>query len=146
MKIENIMTRNPATATLNTSLRDVAQLMADNDCGSIPVVEKMGAKVPIGMLTDRDIVLRTIAHNKNPLNMIAGEIMTDHVITVRPETTVEDCCLAMEQNHIRRVPVVDERGELVGMVAQADIAREAPPKETAHLVQELSESAIAMIA
>lgn len=146
MKIENIMTRNPATATLNTSLHDVAQLMAENDCGCIPVVEREGAKVPIGMLTDRDIVLRTLAHNKNPLKMIAGEIMTDHVITVRPENTVEDCCLAMEQNHIRRVPVVDERGELVGIVAQADIAREADAKETAHLVHELSESSMAMIA
>lgn len=146
MKIENIMTRNPATATLNTSLHDVAQLMAENDCGCIPVVEKDGANVPIGMLTDRDIVLRTVAHNKNPLKMIAGEIMTDHVITVRPETTVEDCCVAMEQNHIRRVPVVDESGELVGIVAQADIAREAPAKDTGHLVHELSESSMAMIA
>ena len=146
MKIENIMTRNPATATLNTSLHDVAQMMAENDCGCIPVVEREGAKVPIGMLTDRDIVLRTVAHNKNPLNMIAGEVMTDHVVTVHPDTTLEDCCEAMEQNHIRRVPVVDEKGEIVGMIAQADIARDAPEEETAHLLREVSESSLSIAA
>ena len=146
MNIENIMTRNPATATLNTSLHDVAQMMAENDCGCIPVVEREGARTPIGMITDRDIVLRTLAHNKNPLNMIAGEVMTDHVITVRPETTLEDCCLTMEHNHIRRVPVVNEKGDLVGIVAQADIALAAPEDETAHLVREVSESSLSIAA
>jgi len=146
MKIENIMTRNPAFCTLNTSLHDVAQMMADNDCGCIPVMEDENSKMPMGMITDRDIVLRTLAHNKNPLNMIAGEVMTDDVFSVTPEATVEDACEMMERNRIRRLPVVTDKGELVGMLAQADIAIAAPEKETAHLVKEVSESTIAIAA
>jgi CBS domain-containing protein len=144
MNIENIMTRDPAFCTLNTSLHDVAQMMTDNDCGCIPVVEDESSRMPIGMITDRDIVLRTIAHNKNPLNMIAGEVMTDEVFNVTPEATVEESCDLMERNHIRRLAVVNDKGDLVGMLAQADIALAAPPKETAHLVREVSESSIAM--
>lgn len=146
MRIENIMTRNPARCTLNTSLHDVSQLMADNDCGCIPVVEHEGSNVPIGMITDRDIVLRTVAHNKNPLNMIAGEVMTDGAITLTPDASVEECCELMERNHIRRVAVVNENGDLYGIVAQADIAREAPEKETGHLLKEVSESRLTMVA
>lgn len=146
MEIKNMMTREPAKCTLETSLHDVAQLMVENDCGCIPVVEKEGSKTPIGMITDRDIVLRTVAHNKNPLNMIAGEVMTDNVISVTPDTTVEAACDLMEKNHIRRLAVTDENGDLVGMLAQADVARSAPEHETAHLVKEVSESNLSMTA
>jgi CBS domain-containing protein len=146
MNIENIMTRKPAFCTLNTSLHDVAQMMADNDCGCIPVMEDENSRMPIGMITDRDIVLRTIAHNKNPLNMIAGEIMTDDVFSVTPEASVEESCKIMERNHIRRLAVVNDKGDLVGMLAQADIALAAPPQETAQLVRGLSESNIAIAA
>lgn len=141
MRVKDIMTREPARAVLATSLHDVAQLMAEYDCGCIPVVEKEGAGKPVGMITDRDIALRTVAHNKNPLNMIAGEVMTDSVITTTPETSVEDCCDIMERNQVRRLAVVDGDGNLVGMVAQADIAREAPESETAELVRDISEPA-----
>ncbi len=138
MKIEEIMTRDPAYATINTSLHEVAQKMADNDCGMIPVLETEENKKLVGVITDRDLALRTIAHNKNPLQMIAGEVMTDAVITVQPETSVEDCIATMERNQIRRVLVVDKAGSLTGIVAQADIARMAPPLETAELVKDVS--------
>ena len=138
MKVKEIMTKNPAYATIDTSLHDVAQLMMDNDCGCIPVIETEEKRAPIGMITDRDITVRTVAHNKNPLNMIAGEVMTDAVITVTPETSVKDCCETMEHNQIRRIVVVDENGDLLGMVAQADVARAAPASETAELVKDLS--------
>ncbi|HUF03443.1 MAG TPA: CBS domain-containing protein [Aridibacter sp.] len=146
MEIKNLITREPARCTVETSLHDVAQLMIDNDCGCIPVVEKDESKTPIGMITDRDIVLRTVAHNKNPLNMIAGEVMTDKVISVTPDATVEAACELMENNRIRRLAVTDENGDLVGMLAQADIARSAPEAKTAHLVKEVSESNLTMTA
>ncbi len=138
MKIEEIMTKSPAYATLETSLHDVAQLMVDNDCGCIPVIEAEGNKKPIGVITDRDITIRSVAHNKNPLNMIVGEIMIDNVITGTPDMSVEDCCLAMENNQIRRLAIVDDDGELQGIVAQADIALRAPLSETAELVKDIS--------
>ncbi|QQS42966.1 MAG: CBS domain-containing protein [Acidobacteriota bacterium] len=146
MDIKNLMTRDPARCTLETSLHDVAQLMIDNDCGCIPVVENDESKTPIGMITDRDIVIRTVAHNKNPLNMIVGEVMTDKVISVTPDTTLEKACELMEKNHIRRLAVTNENNDLVGMLAQADIARSAPEHETAQLVKEVSESNLAMSA
>ena len=146
MKIKDLMTRNPAFCTLNTSLHDVAQLMTDNDCGCIPVVEEEDSRMPIGMITDRDIVLRTVAHNKNPLNMIVGEVMTDEVFTVNPGEEVHAAVELMERNHIRRLAVVDEDKNLVGMLAQADIALAAEAMETAHLVKEVSESTVALAA
>lgn len=141
MKVKEIMKENPAFATLNTSLHNVAQMMMDNDCGCIPIVENRDSRVPLGVITDRDITLRTVAHNKNPLTMVAGEIMTDRPATVLPETDVDECVATMERNQIRRIVVVDEAGNLVGMVAQADIARQAPPLETAELVKDISAAA-----
>jgi CBS domain-containing protein len=138
MKVKDIMKENPVYATLNTSLHNVAQMMMDNDCGCIPVVENHDSRKPLGVITDRDITLRTVAHNKNPLNMVAGEIITDSIITISPEATVEDCITEMEKNQIRRILVVDEAGNLCGIVAQADIARKAPLFETAELVKDIS--------
>jgi CBS domain-containing protein len=138
MKVEEIMTNDPAYATLNMSLHDVAKIMAEKDCGCLPVIETEADKTPIGMITDRDITIRTVAHNKNPLNMIAGEVMTNDVVSVTPDTTVEDCCRLMEKNQIRRVAVLDQIGALVGMVAQADIARLAPAERTAELLKDVS--------
>lgn len=138
MKISEIMTENPVCCTDTMSLHEAAQMMAEKDCGSIPVVKSPENKKPIGMITDRDITIRAVAQNKNPLEMIVAEAMTDNPITVTPETSVEECCETMERNQIRRVPVVDGAGNLCGIVAQADVARKAPKYETAELVKDIS--------
>lgn len=138
MRVEEIMTKNPVCCTAATGLNEAAQLMANYDCGSIPVVESMEIKKPIGIITDRDITIRTLAHNKNPLEMIVAEAMTDNPITVLPDASVEECCRMMERNQIRRVPVIDRAGILCGIVAQADIARRAPKYEVAELVRDVS--------
>ncbi len=141
MKVKEIMTKNPTCATLNTSLDDVARIMLEHDCGSVPVTETEETRIPMGVITDRDIVIRTVAHKKNPLHMIAGEVMTETVITVTPEMNVEDCLDIMENNQIRRVPVVDDAGNICGIVAQADIALQGLPAETAELVKDVSMAA-----
>ncbi len=138
MKVKEIMSEDLACCTLAASLHDAAQMMNEFDCGCIPVFENEGSKKPIGMITDRDITIRTVSHNKNPLNMTVGEVMTDNVVTVKPDMSIEDCVAVMERNQIRRVAVVDENGDLCGMVAQADIARKAPVFETAELVKDVS--------
>jgi len=140
MKVKDIMTENPACCTTTTSLQETARMMHDYDCGCIPVVEDMDSKKPIGTITDRDITIRTIAHGKNPMEMTAGEIMTTQVVTVTPDTSVEECGNAMEKNQIRRVVVVDENGACCGMVAQADIAINADQDTAAEVVQEVSKS------
>jgi CBS domain-containing protein len=141
MQVRDIMTKSPAHATPDTSLHVIAQMMVENDCGCIPIVDGSAAKSPIGMITDRDIVVRSVAENQNPLDLQAGDIMTGDIVTVSPETSVEECCNLMESRQIRRVAVVDENGDLCGMVAQADIAINAPTDKTAEVVQEVSKGA-----
>lgn len=138
MKIDEIMTKNPACCTDAASLREAAQMMAENNCGAIPVVENMENKKPIGMITDRDICIRTLAHNKNPFEMIVAEAMTDNPVTITLDSSVEKCCQIMERNQIRRLPVVDGAGVLCGIVSQADVARHAPKYEVAELVRDVS--------
>ena len=135
MKIQEIMTANPACCAPDTSLRDVALLMVKHDCGEIPVVRD--GRV-VGVITDRDIMARAVAAGRNPLVTKASECMSSPVITVGPDTNVNDCCDTMEEHQIRRVPVVDESGTCCGMVSQADIAQHASARKTAAVVKEVS--------
>lgn len=141
MKVSEIMTENPAVCLTTTSLQETARMMHDYDCGCIPVVQDNDSKKPIGMITDRDITIRTVAHGKNPLEMTAGEIMSEQVITVTPDTSVEECGNLMKENQIRRVAVIDENGACCGIIAQADIAINASEDTTGEVVQEVSKGA-----
>lgn len=141
MQVKDIMTEKPVYGTPDTSLHVIAQMMVENDCGCIPIVESSETKNPIGMITDRDIVVRTVAENRDPFDLQAEDIMTKEIVTVSPETSVEECCNLMESKQIRRIAVVDEAGVLCGMVAQADIAINASNDKTAEVVQEVSKAA-----
>ena len=138
MLVKEIMTKDPACCTPDTSLQDVAKMMVDNDCGCIPVVESDANKKPIGMITDRDITIRTVAEGRNPLDLTAADAMSNDAVTVAPETSVEDCCNMMEEKQIRRVAVVDENGACCGMVAQADIAINTNNRDAGEVVKEVS--------
>jgi len=137
MRVRDMMSKNVACCLPDTGLSDVARMMVDNDCGEIPVLNAAGT--PIGVVTDRDITCRAVAEGRNPLLMVAGDCMTAPCVTVSPEISLEDCCQVLESNQIRRVPVVDEAGACCGIVSQADIARHAPKRETAKVVQKVSE-------
>jgi CBS domain-containing protein len=137
MQVRDIMSTNVVCCSPETSLPEVARMMVEHDCGEIPVVSASG--VPMGVVTDRDITCRTVAEDKNPLDMSAGDCMTTPCVTVTPETTLEACCETLEKNRIRRVPVVDETGACCGIVAQADIALHAPRNETVEVVKKVSE-------
>jgi CBS domain-containing protein len=134
------MTESPACCTPETGVQSVAQLMVDNDCGCIPVVESEETGKPVGVITDRDIVTRAVAEGRNPLDLTAADVMTKNVITVTPGTSIEECCDLMEQQQIRRITVVDESGSCCGIVAQADIANHADQRKTAEVVQEVSKA------
>lgn len=140
MNVKDIMTENPACCTPDEGLQKVAQMMVDNDCGCIPVVENKNTNVQVGAITDRDIVCRAVALNKNPLDLTAADVMTPDIVAVTPETSLEDCCNLMEENQIRRISVVDESGALCGIIAQADIANNADDHKTAEVVQEVSKA------
>jgi len=132
----DVMTPDPACCTPNTTLDDVAKMMARNDCGEIPVIDL--ADQIIGVVTDRDIVCRVVAEGKNPMAYTAETCMSDPVVTVRDDATLEEVVETMERHQIRRVPVVDERRFCVGIISQADVSWTGAPREVAKLVREVS--------
>jgi CBS domain-containing protein len=141
MNVAEIMTKDPACCTPDTGLQEVAQMMVDCDCGCVPVVDSKDSKMPVGMITDRDITVRVVAKGQNPLDMTAQDAMTTTVASITPDTSLEECANVMEESQIRRVAVVDENGALCGIVAQADIANNAGGRTTAEVVQEVSKTA-----
>jgi CBS domain-containing protein len=138
MTVATVMTSSPACCTPKTSLTEVARLMVDNDCGEIPVVEDMDTRKLAGVLTDRDIATRVVAAGRNTAEARAVDCMTTPAISVGPETSLKDCCELMETHQIRRVPVVDEAGAVVGIVSLADVVRSANSSTTVAVVKEVS--------
>ena len=139
MKVKDMMTRDPACCTSDTSLQEVARMMVENDCGEIPVVENKSSNLPVGVVTDRDIVCRSVANGLNPLDLTAADCMTKPIVTVTPDMSLEECCRIMEEKLIRRVPVADDRGACIGMVAVADVALHTGKNVAGHIVKEVSE-------
>jgi CBS domain-containing protein len=137
MKVTELMSSHPICATPDTSLREIARMMCDHDCGEIPIVDDMSNNRVVGVITDRDITCRTVARGKNPLELSAKDCMTSPVVTVDTDVSVDECCRVMESRQIRRVPVVDH-GSCIGIVSQADLARHAPMQQTAEVVAEIS--------
>ena len=141
MQVREIMTSNPACCTADTNLQEVAMLMVEHDCGETPVVADKKSMKLIGVITDRDITVRTVAEGRNPLEMTAGDCMSTPCVTVTLDMSVDECCKVMEEYKVRRVPVVDEKGSCCGIVAQADIAQHATRQETAQVVKGVSQPA-----
>ena len=133
---KEIMTPAPQCCSADTTLNEVANLMVEADCGEIPVTD--GSNRLIGVITDRDIVVRAVAKGKNPSAITAGECMTEPVVVVNEDTTLADVMSVMEENQIRRVPVVDGSGCCCGIISQADVALSADKTETGEMVREVS--------
>jgi CBS domain-containing protein len=141
MQVKRIMTKNPACCTSDSTLQEVAHMMEMYDCGCIPVIDNHQTKRPIGTITDRDITVRTFSAGKNPLEMKASDIMTTDIVTVTPDTSIDQCLNVMENRQIRRILVVDKSGRCVGIVAQADLAEHGTNQaETLEFLREVSES------
>ncbi|HZI74848.1 MAG TPA: CBS domain-containing protein [Gemmatimonadales bacterium] len=141
MRVRDVMTPDPACCTPNSTAREAAVLMRDNDCGSLPVVESESSRRLVGTVTDRDLAIRGLAEGKGPDTMI-GDLMTNGPTTAGPEDEVEVVRDVMIAQQVRRVPVVDDDGMVVGIVAQADIAREegaASDQEVGRIVEAISD-------
>jgi CBS domain-containing protein len=136
------MTPSPTCCQPNHTAVEAAELMQREDVGLVPVVagEKKGKL--IGVLTDRDIALKVVAAGRDPRGTAVSEVMTTDPVTCLPEETIETAMELMASRQVRRVPIVDSDGTIVGIVAQADIAtRLANPSETGQVVQAISEPA-----
>ena len=133
---KDVMTPEPQCCSPETPLNEVANLMVEADCGEIPVVDASNRL--IGVVTDRDIVCRIVAKGKNPSACSAQDAMTQPVVAVLADTTLDEIVAVMEENQIRRVPVVDAAGCCCGIVAQADVAMVARESEVGEMVREVS--------
>ena len=124
MQAREIMSKDPRTITPDLSVREAAQLMKEEDVGVLPVVEAQGNdKRLVGMVTDRDIAIRVVAEGRNDARV--RDIMSGNPRSVRENDDVDEVLELMGREQVRRLPVVDERGAVVGIIAQADVARQA---------------------
>lgn len=138
-RVSEVMTRNPECVTERDSIRNVAKLMLEKDTGAIPVVEENSRKV-IGVITDRDIVVRLVATGRDTESARVSEAMTRGVKTVREDQPIDSVYDLMSREQIRRVPVVDSNDEIVGIVAVKDLALEDENSgDLAQTVEQISE-------
>lgn len=135
-KISDAMSTKPCAVDADKSVQYAAKMMRDENVGFAPIVEGMRL---IGALTDRDIATLVVAEGKDPETTTARDIATRNVVTVHPDEDLDAALQLMARHQVRRIPVVQQDGQLVGIVAQADVAREAKPKATGEVVEEISQ-------
>ena len=135
--IRDVMTSNPCTIDAQKTVAYAAKMMQEEDVGLAPIVE--GDKL-VGMLTDRDIAVRVASQGRNPEQVRVLEVASKKLVTINPQQDLDEALRIMAQHQVRRLPVVEEDGRLIGVVAQADIAREGDDATTGQLVQEISDS------
>lgn len=134
--IREAMTPNPSTVQPTTSIVEAAQVMKSEDAGVVPVVD--GEQL-IGMLTDRDIVIRIIAEGRDANSTTVGDIASRQLVTIDPQQEIDEAVRLMSQHQVRRLPVVEEDGRLVGVIAQADIAQTTDAATAGQMVEEISQ-------
>jgi CBS domain-containing protein len=137
----DIMSDSPAVVTPETTARDAARMMEENDCGSLPVVESRNSMKLQGIVTDRDLALRVLGRGQNPDTPVR-EAMTKNVASVRPDADLNEVEHLMSSQQVRRIPVVDEQSRVLGIVAQADLARElgaVGTKDFGRVLEKISE-------
>jgi CBS domain-containing protein len=133
--IKDVMTSNPCSIDAEKSVAYAAKMMREEDVGLAPIVE--GDKL-IGMLTDRDIAIRVVAEGRNPDQVKVADVASKQVVTIDPQQDLDEALRIMAKHQVRRLAVLEEDGKLVGVVAQADIAREGDDMQTGKLVEEIS--------
>lgn len=134
MSVRDLMTPGVQTVGASQSLADAAEVMKGENVGSVPVVEDGRLT---GILTDRDIVTRAVAERKDPRTVKVEEVVSQELVTVEPDQGLDEALALMARHQVRRLPVV-EKGRLVGMLAQADVALEAKEKKVGETVEEIS--------
>src|ERR1043166_766860 len=125
--VQDLMTKNPCSIDADKSVVYAAKMLRDEDVGLAPIVE--GDRL-IGTVTDRDIAIRVVAEGKDPEATPVREIASTDLVTIDPAQDIDEAPRLMAQHQVRRLPVVEEDGKLVGVVAQADVAREAGERQT----------------
>ena len=134
---QDVMTKNPTTCQESSPVVDAAKLMEREGVGSIPVCEDGRL---VGIVTDRDIALRVVASGRDPRETTIQDVMTRDVQSVAADAPIDRALEVMESRQVRRIPVIDGGGKLVGIIAQADIARMGDDHATGEVVEAISKS------
>jgi len=129
------MTENPRTVSPDQTVQDAARIMRDEDTGVVPITE--GENL-VGVITDRDIAIRAIAEGKDGQTPVR-EVASQDLVTIDPQQDLDEALRLMAQHQVRRLPVVEEDGKLVGIVSQADVARHGDDARTGEVVEQISE-------
>jgi CBS domain-containing protein len=133
--IRDLMTSNPCSIDTDKTVAYAAKMLRDEDVGLAPIVE--GDRL-VGMLTDRDIAIRVVAEAKDPQTTKVTDVASRELVTIDPDQDLDEALRLMATHQVRRLPVVEEDGRLIGVIAQADIARELKAKQTGELVEDIS--------
>jgi CBS domain-containing protein len=136
-KCREIMTENPAFCIPSDPASMAARLMRDNNAGSIPVTADRKSRRLVGIITDRDLAISVVADELDPRGTTVGDVMTPGPVACSPNDDIQVALEAMERQQVRRIPVVDGENQLVGIIAQADIALKKKPA-AAELVEKVS--------
>ena len=131
MQVRELMTPDPVVVTPDARLNEVALLMLQYDCGGIPVVADLESRRLIGIVTDRDIISRVVAQDRNPMAVTVADAMTPNPKSLPLDAPVEAALELMRRYNIRRIPIVDERNACVGIVTLSDFALRLPPPRRA---------------
>jgi CBS domain-containing protein len=139
LKCKDVMTGNPVFCVPEETVEHAARLMRDHDIGSIPVVQSRENRTLVGIVTDRDLTIKVLADARDPRSARAEEMMSRDPVSCREEDSVEKAMRAMADHQVRRIPIVDARTRLVGIIAQADVATRLGDEEsTGEVVEEIS--------
>ena len=133
--IRDVMTHDPRTLESSSSVVEAARAMRDEDCGLIPIVE--GDRL-VGTISDRDIAMRVVAEGKAADAVHVGEIASRELVTIDPQQDLDEAIRLMAKHQVRRLPVVEEDGKLIGIVAQADVAKHATSRQAGEVVEKIS--------
>jgi CBS domain-containing protein len=135
-KIADVMTQRPRAVTEQMNVREAARLMDEEDVGSLPVVDE-GERL-IGILTDRDVTVRVVGRGLDSDTTVVGDVASRDIVAVTPDDDLDDALRLMAKEQVRRMPVVVQENQLVGMLAQADVAHVGKEKATGELVEAIS--------
>ena len=139
-KCRDVMTEDVVCCISENTVSEVAQIMKTEDIGPVLIVDNEQSRTLVGIITDRDIVLKVIADGQDPRTTRVGEVMSKKLVTCHPDDNVEIAMKAMAQFQLRRIPVVGENMQLLGIISQADVAtRVDEPEETAEVIKEISQ-------
>lgn len=140
-KCNEVMTNNPVCCLPNDVVATAAKLMKSGDVGSVPVIESEKTRKLVGIVTDRDLVMKVLAEGKDPKTTKVAAVMTAKVVSCKSDDDLLKAMDSMSKNQLRRIPIMDKDGKILGIISQADVAtRVDKPKRTAAMVKEISQS------